>query len=109
MAKFQIFEGKDGDTYWRLRANNGEPILASEGYESEDAARNGIDSAKQNAPNDARYTREIASNGQHFFTLRAGNNEVIGKSETYSSPAAMENGIAAVKKDAPAAAIEDQA
>jgi hypothetical protein len=108
MAKFQLFKGNDGDFYFRLRANNGEPILASEGYESKAGAENGIQSAKDNAPNDARYTRETASNGQHFFTLRAGNNEVIGKSETYSSSAARDDGIEAVKSAAPGASIEDK-
>lgn len=108
MAKFQIFKGKDGDFYWRLRASNGEPILASEGYKEKLMAANGIQSARVNAPKDASYTRELASNGQHFFTLRAGNNEVIGKSETYSTTAAMETGIAAVKREGPTAAIEDQ-
>lgn len=108
MAKFQLFSGKDGDFYWRLRANNGEPILSSEGYESKSGAQNGIQSAKDNAANDARYTRETAANGQHFFTLRAGNNEVIGKSETYTTASARDNGIAAVKNAAPGATVEDQ-
>ena len=108
MAKFQIFNGKDGDYYFRLRANNGEPILASEGYESKAAAENGIQSARDNAPNDARYTRENSADGQFFFTLRAGNNEVIGKSEMYKAEAGRENGIAAVKEGAPSATIEDQ-
>lgn len=109
MAKFQLFNGKDNDFYFRLRANNGEPILASEGYESKSAAENGIQSCRDNAPNDARYTRETASNGEFFFTLRAGNNEVIGKSETYKSEASRENGIEAVKQGAPSATVEDQA
>ena len=108
MAKFQIFNGKDGDFYFRLRANNGEPILASEGYENKAAAENGIQSARDNAPNDARYTRENSADGQFFFTLRAGNNEIIGKSEMYQAEAGRENGITAIKEGAPSATIEDQ-
>ena len=43
------------------------------------------------------------------FNLKAGNNEVIGVSEVYSSEAACKNGIESVKKNAPIAKIEDQA
>jgi len=39
--------------------------------------------------------------------LKAGNGEEIGRSETYSSESAMENGIASVKKNAPDAKVED--
>ncbi|MCM1307235.1 MAG: YegP family protein [Butyrivibrio sp.] len=42
------------------------------------------------------------------FDLKAGNGEVIATSEVYSSEAACKNGIASVKKNAPAAGIEDQ-
>lgn len=37
--KFEVFEGKDGQWYVRLRARNGEIVAQSEGYESEGAAR----------------------------------------------------------------------
>jgi hypothetical protein len=30
MAQFELFKGKDEQFYFRLRADNGEPILASE-------------------------------------------------------------------------------
>lgn len=43
-----------------------------------------------------------------MFNLKAGNGEVIATSEVYSSEDACLNGIASVKKNAPAAAIEDQ-
>lgn len=40
--------------------------------------------------------------------LKAGNYEVIGKSEMYESDAACDNGIASVKANAPAAEVDDQ-
>ena len=40
--------------------------------------------------------------------LRAGNNQVIGKSEMYSSDKALANGMDSVKKNAPDAAVDDQ-
>lgn len=42
------------------------------------------------------------------FDLAAGNGEVIGTSEVYSSKASALNGIESVKKNAPVANIEDQ-
>jgi len=39
--------------------------------------------------------------------LIAGNNQVIGKSETYKSEQGRENGIKSVKSNAPGAPIED--
>ena len=42
------------------------------------------------------------------FRLAAGNNQVIGVSEVYSSRAALEKGIESVRKNAPAANVEDQ-
>lgn len=42
------------------------------------------------------------------FDLKAGNGEVIATSEVYNSEAACKNGIASVKKNAPAAGVEDQ-
>ena len=42
------------------------------------------------------------------FVLKAGNGEVIGVSETYSSESACANGIESVRKNAVAAGLEDQ-
>ena len=46
--------------------------------------------------------------GQTFdVVLLAGNGEPIGRSQMYSSKAAMEKGIACVKKDGPGARVDD--
>ena len=50
--------------------------------------------------------REVASGIK--FDLKAGNGEVIATSEVYTTEAACRNGIESVKKNAPAAAVEDQ-
>ena len=42
------------------------------------------------------------------FDLKAGNGEVIATSEVYSSEETCRKGIASVRKNAPAAAVEDQ-
>ena len=105
--KFKIFTGKDNQFYFRLTAANGEPILASEGYKSKDGCENGIASVKKNAAKDGQFKLLTASNGQFYFTLVAGNGEVIGKSEMYKSEQGRENGIESVKTNAPDAPTED--
>jgi uncharacterized protein YegP (UPF0339 family) len=108
-GKFELNTASNGKFFFNLKASNGQIILSSEMYESKSAAQNGIESVKKNAPDDARYDRRTASNGDPYFVLRAGNGEPIGRSETYKSTAAMENGIESVKKNGPDAALAETA
>ena len=105
--KFQIFIDAKGEYRFRLRAKNGEIILRSEGYTSKQGCQTGIASVKVNAPIDSRYKRAESRDGQYYFTLRAANGEPIGVSEMYTTKAARDNGIEAVKRDAPDAPTED--
>ncbi len=100
-GKFELKVAKNGKYHFNLLAGNGQIILSSEMYESRSAAENGIESVKKNAADDARYSREESKNGDPYFTLKAANHQVIGKSEMYSSKASMENGVESVKKNAP--------
>lgn len=54
-----------------------------------------------------KYVISKGKTGFHFC-LKAGNGEIIGTSEVYSSEAACKNGAESVKKNAPVANIEDQ-
>ncbi len=106
-ATFDLKQGGSGQFMFNLKAGNGEVILTSELYKQKQSAIAGIDSVKANAGDDARYDRKTAKNGQPFFVLTATNGQIIGKSEMYSSVAAMENGIQSVKNNGPVATIED--
>jgi uncharacterized protein YegP (UPF0339 family) len=105
--KFTVFKGKNGQFYFKLLARNGEPILASEGYTSKSSCKDGIESVKKNAVKDEHFKQLTAKNGEFYFNLIAGNNEVIGKSETYKTKQGLENGIKAVKSTAPTAPVDD--
>ena len=107
MGKFEIKTTDSGKTMFNLKAANGQVILTSQSYASMDGCKNGIESVKKNAQNDAQFERKTAKDGSPFFTLNATNGQVIGQSEMYSSNDAMENGIASVKKNAPDAEVED--
>ncbi len=48
--KFEIYTDKAGEFRFRLKARNGEIILASEGYKAKASCENGIESVRKNAP-----------------------------------------------------------
>ncbi len=106
-AKYEIYSGKNGQFYFRLKAGNGEIILGSEGYVSKSGAENGIASVKKNAGDEAHYDRLTAKDGSPYFNLKAANHQVIGHSEMYSSTQARDKGIESVRKNGPAADIHD--
>lgn len=49
--KFEIYIDKKGEFRFRLKARNGEPILASEGYSAKAGCKNGIESVRKNVAN----------------------------------------------------------
>ena len=51
--KFEIYTDKAGELRFRLKAGNGEIILASEGYSSMSGCKNGIESVRKNADSEA--------------------------------------------------------
>ncbi len=83
--KFEIFTGEDKQSYFRLRAANGEIMLSSEGYASKSGAENGVVSVKTNGHTKASYEVFEAHDGQYGVKLLAANGEVIAQTETYSS------------------------
>ena len=48
--KFEVYTDKAGEFRFRLKASNGEVILASEGYKAKASCMNGIESVGKNAP-----------------------------------------------------------
>ena len=46
--KFEIYLDKKGEYRFRLKARNGEPIAASEGYVAKASCKNGIESVRKN-------------------------------------------------------------
>lgn len=76
--------------------------LKSEGYKAKASAENGIESVKKNAPTTTASRRRPRATTARTscFVLKAGNREVIGTSERYSSNSACDAGIAAVQRAA---------
>jgi uncharacterized protein YegP (UPF0339 family) len=95
-GKFELYKDKAGESRFRLKASNGQTLLASEGYKSKASALSGIESVQKNAANPQRFETKTAKSGKPYFVLKAGNSQVIGQSEMYESPAACEAGIKSV-------------
>merc|ERR1719206_431430 len=73
-GKFELFKSdKNDEFYFRLKASNGEIILASEGYKAKAGAENGISSVRENAANPERFEKRDNKNGVPYFVLKAGN------------------------------------
>ncbi len=106
-GKFELKTANNGQFMFNLKASNGQVILTSELYTTKAAAQNGIESVRKNAPLDARFERRENKNSEPYFILKAANHQEIGRSEYYSSKAAMENGIKSVMNHAPEAPIAD--
>ena len=92
---------------FNLKSANDQVILTSQIYETKQSAEDGIGSVRQNALLDERYQERVDSNGHPYFLLVAGNQQVIGRSQMYSSRSAMRKGIASVKKNVPSAEFID--
>lgn len=108
MAKFEVYQsGKKNEFRFRLKADNGQTILSSEGYSSRTACVNGITSVKKNSKDPKRVTKTQTPGKMFRFAITAGNNEIIGISQNYKSETGRDNGIDSVKRNAAKAEIKD--
>ncbi len=104
-GKFETFTGNGGKQYFRLRANNGIPILASQGYADKRGCTNGIKSVQKHCKDIKNFDKKVAKDGRVFFNLMASNGQVIAKSQMYKSRSGMNNGIKSIMNNAPGANV----
>ncbi len=107
-GKYELKTSANGKFHFNLKAGNGQIILSSEMYETKAAAENGIESVRKNGSSDGNFEKKTAANGQFFFNLKAGNGQVIGKSEMYTTEAARDNGIESVKTNCGSETVDVQ-
>ena len=106
-GKYEIKKAKGGKVFFNLKAGNGQIILTSQMYKNKAGAKNGIKSVQKNCDNAALYEIKTGAKKKGYFVLLAKNKQVIGKSQSYASPASLNNGIASVKKNGPSTVIND--
>jgi len=108
MAKFEVYQsGKKEEFRFRLKADNGQTILSSEGYTNKASCMNGIDSVKKNASDPKRFIKTTTPSKMFRFSITAPNNQIIGTSQNYKSESGRNNGIESVRKSAGKADIKD--
>ena len=108
MATFEIYQsGKQKEYRFRLKADNGQIILSSEGYSTKAACLNGVESVKKNSTDPKRFTKSTTPSKMFRFTLTAANSQVIGTSQNYKSESGRDNGIQSVMKTAGKATVKE--
>lgn len=96
--RFELFTGEDGKAYFRLRAGNGEILLASQAYTARSSAKDGIASVQRNGIYSSRFDVFEAFDGGFSIRLVAPNGEVIARGETYASQASAERAVTSITK-----------
>lgn len=107
-GKFEVYKDKAGEFRFRLKAANGQNILASEGYKAKASCMNGIESVKKNSQNEERIVKKTTASGKFNFCVVATNGQVVGVSQTYDSESGCRNGMKSVAECANGASIDDQ-
>jgi len=108
MAKFEVYKsGKKEEFRFRLKADNGQIILSSEGYTTKASCLNGVESVKKNSADAKRFTKSTTPTNMFRFAITAANSQIIGTSQNYKSESGRDNGIESVKRTAPEAEIKE--
>jgi uncharacterized protein YegP (UPF0339 family) len=110
MAKFEVYQsGKNKEFRFRLKADNGQIILSSEGYTNKASCLNGIESVKKNSADPKRFTKTKTPSKMFRFSVTAANSQIVGTSQNYKSESGRDNGIESVKRNAAKAEIKEVA
>ena len=97
VGKWIIKEKGDGEFVAFLYANNGENMLTSEIYTSEESARAGIDTIRKNVDG-GTFVNYKDKNKNYYFKLKSVKNRILCVSETYKSEALAESAKESVKR-----------
>ncbi|MEL6625090.1 MAG: DUF1508 domain-containing protein [Bacteroidota bacterium] len=83
-----FYSDKNRGYFFHFNDPDGNALFFSEGYTAEKSRDNGIRSVIKNSVADERFTPHEDEAG-HFFSLKAGNHQEIGRSKYFESAAAM--------------------
>ncbi len=106
-GKFELTKNRHGLFVLSLKAANGQVVMTSQTLHNKDDAQALLEQLRKCSLKDECYDRRLAPGGQPYFSLLGEDGERLGKSTHYSSIAAMEKGIASVKRNASASRMLD--
>lgn len=105
-GKYEVFP-EAGFFKYRLKANNGETLLVSNGYKTRDGAKNGIATLKKNL-NTAVFRIKVDKNGYaQFLVFTSNESRLIVSGEIYQNEALANSALESVKKFGKARRIVD--
>jgi len=98
---FHTFYREDRkEYYFSFNNKDGKTFLRSEGYTTEKAMKNGMKSITKNAPLEKRWiTGTVFDGKQHFYAIKAGNGQEIGRSCYYQNKEEMETDLAWLRSE----------
>ncbi len=97
---FQLKQSSQGGFFFTLAASNGEVLLSSQIFKTEQEATSAINQVKLHARHSDNFQIRTLSNGQCLFVLMDRSGRIIGSSQIYKSTRAAQDGILAVKHSA---------
>ena len=106
-GKFEVYKDRKGEFRFRLKASNGQNILASEGYRTRASCLKGIESVRRNSQNPERLVVKAGRGGKSSFHVTATNGQTVGTSQSYKSESGRRNGMRSVARNAAEATVED--
>ncbi len=106
-AIYEIFKDHNGHFRFWLIAGNGKLLLTSKACETKRACMDAVSSARRNAARRKQFELKKAKDGKGYFVLKARNNELLGRSECFSSAESLDGVIETVRKDGPQGPIND--
>jgi large conductance mechanosensitive channel protein len=120
LPKFQVYKDSSGKCRFRLKADNNKIVAVGEAYRNHASCINGINSIKKNSKaviedttvegpklSNPKYEVYQDSTGKFRFRLRAGNGQIVAKSQSYQEKDACLNGVEVIRTSCDAE-IEDE-
>ncbi len=109
-SAFEVRDAQDGESYFVLKAANGEIVGMSEMYAARQGAERGIevvtslvrelaDKPPAPAKAGARFETFTGNDGLIYFSLRAGNGEAVLGSQGYQTAQGAKKGVASVREN----------
>jgi hypothetical protein len=97
-ARTEVTQGDSGQFHFNFFAKNGQIVLSSESYTTEEAAYNGAFAVQSEGQSATAYTVKQSSSGSFFFVVTALNGQVIGVSQQYTTKQSAQDATVALQK-----------
>lgn len=107
LGKWVVEQKSDDEFISLLSASNGEIMLTSETYVSEDGARKGIETIIK-AVESGEFVIHKTKNGTFYFKLKSAGNRLLCAGEIYKERTSCENAVESVKRIAADSPIAEE-